>query len=340
MTALPAASRDSTSRRTPGRPTNRERARGSAAGQPDQGAGRHLGAGHGVRQARPGVLHPPGLAGLAGGLLPAGRPGGPGAGRRAGRAGAGRVGRADLGLLRHLRDSRRAAGRADPRRAGPRLGQPEPIARRTRGGDRDSAAAGWRACSRSWPSTTRCERRPAAGSRTGQPWYFDEPKWTALRKVRAAEADLMRAYAHGEGCLMQFLQLALDDPDPQPCGRCSVCTGRRCPPPAPARRVGDDVDAARPFFRGQDVVVEPRKLWAARIAGPQGQDPRSWRRAGRSAFADDPAWDGELAALWRQRRRRAARDPGRHGRGAEALVDDLGAAGRGGRPCRRGASRP
>ena len=34
----------------------------------------------------------------------------------------------------------------------------------------------------------------------------------------------MRSYAHGEGCLMQFLQQALDDPDPRPCGRCSVCT--------------------------------------------------------------------------------------------------------------------
>ena len=106
---------------------------------------------------------------------------------------------------------------------------------------------------------------------TGKPWYFDEAKWAALRKVRAAEADLMRAYAHGEGCLMQFLQLALDDPDPQPCGRCSVCTGEL---PA-ARRASDTEtrdDAARRFFRGQDVVVEPRKLWARWTARPQGPD--------------------------------------------------------------------
>ncbi|MDN5803642.1 MAG: DEAD/DEAH box helicase, partial [Microlunatus sp.] len=37
---------------------------------------------------------------------------------------------------------------------------------------------------------------------TGRGWYFDEAKWAALRKVRAAEADLMRRYAHGDGCLM------------------------------------------------------------------------------------------------------------------------------------------
>ena len=61
---------------------------------------------------------------------------------------------------------------------------------------------------------------------TGRAWYFDEQKWSELRRVRAAEADLMRRYAHGEGCLMEFLQRALDDPDPGPCGRCSVCDGR------------------------------------------------------------------------------------------------------------------
>ena len=32
---------------------------------------------------------------------------------------------------------------------------------------------------------------------TGRPWYFDEQKWNALRGVRAAEAGLMRGYAHG-----------------------------------------------------------------------------------------------------------------------------------------------
>ena len=68
---------------------------------------------------------------------------------------------------------------------------------------------------------------------TGKRWYFDEAKWNALRQVRAEEADLMRHYAHGDGCLMQFLQQALDDPDPQPCGRCSVCDGR-LPVPGPA----------------------------------------------------------------------------------------------------------
>lgn len=139
--------------------------------------------------------------------------------------------------------------------------------------------------------------RDGSGWREGErPWVYDEAKWSALRRVRAAEADLMRRYAHGAGCLMQFLQQALDDPDPRPCGRCSVCTGTL---PAPGGAPDPDtVVAAQRFFRGQDVVVEPRKLW------PGGLPDRKGRIAGLApgralAFADDPAWSEVLATLWR-----------------------------------------
>ncbi len=140
------------------------------------------------------------------------------------------------------------------------------------------------------------ERRSGGWASTGQPWYFDEAKWTALRQVRAAEADLMRSYAHGNGCLMQFLQQALDDPEQRPCGRCSVCTGQL---PAPgAQPVTETIDAARRFFRGQDVVVEPRKQWASGLPGRKGRI--TFLAPGRAlAFADDPAWNIDLAELWR-----------------------------------------
>ena len=132
---------------------------------------------------------------------------------------------------------------------------------------------------------------------TGQPWHFDAPKWDELRSVRAAEADLMRRYAHGEGCLMQFLQQALDDPDPQPCGRCTVCDGR-LPEPG-ARPSQDTITAARTFFRGLDVRVEPRKLWPPRT--PQVKGKIRGIAEGRAiAFADDPAWAESLADLWRR----------------------------------------
>lgn len=131
---------------------------------------------------------------------------------------------------------------------------------------------------------------------TGQEWHFDAAKWDELRSVRAAEADLMRRYAHGEGCLMQFLQQALDDPDPRPCGQCSVCDGTL---PAPGGRPSEElVTAARTFFRGLDVRVEPRKLWPPRT--PQVKGRIQGIAEGRAiAFADDPAWAESLATLWR-----------------------------------------
>jgi ATP-dependent DNA helicase RecQ len=130
---------------------------------------------------------------------------------------------------------------------------------------------------------------------TGRAWYFDEQKWSDLRHVRAAESDLMRRYAHGEGCLMEFLQRALDDPDPGPCGRCSVCDGVL---PAPgARPSAELVEAARRFFRGRDVLIEPRKLWASGLAGRKGKI--AGVAPGRAlAFADDPAWGDVLRVLW------------------------------------------
>jgi len=139
------------------------------------------------------------------------------------------------------------------------------------------------------------DRRAGGWVATGQPWYFDSAKWDALRQVRKAEADLMRAYAYGKGCLMQFLQQALDDPDQRPCGRCSVCTGEL---PAPgARPQMATVDAARRFFRGQDVVVEPRKQWVARLPDRKGKI--AFMAPGRAlAYADDPAWNAELGTLW------------------------------------------
>ena len=70
---------------------------------------------------------------------------------------------------------------------------------------------------------------------TGAGYTHDQAKWDEVRQVRAREADIMRAYARGRGCLMMFLQQALDDPNPEPCGRCSVCTGELPEPGRDAR---------------------------------------------------------------------------------------------------------
>ncbi len=129
---------------------------------------------------------------------------------------------------------------------------------------------------------------------TGTRWTYDAAKWAALRRVREAEADLMRHYAAGDGCLMQFLQQALDDPDPTPCGRCSVCTGEL---PFPGASASDaSAEATLRYLRTLDVELEPRKLWPSGLADRKGKITGC--AVGRAlAFADDAAWSDAIAAL-------------------------------------------
>lgn len=137
------------------------------------------------------------------------------------------------------------------------------------------------------------ERSGSSWSATGKAWIYDAERWDALAAVRAREAGLMRSFAAGEGCLMRFLQEALDDPAPVDCGRCSVCTGL-LPPPG-ARPSTERVEAARVFARGRDVVIDPRKMWPAGV-GRKGRIVGC--EEGRAlAFADDPGWTNELHAL-------------------------------------------
>jgi ATP-dependent DNA helicase RecQ len=125
---------------------------------------------------------------------------------------------------------------------------------------------------------------------TGQPWVFDADRYAALRRARAAEAELMRRYATAQQCLMMLLQQTLDDPDPQPCGRCGVCTGAPVVAGAPP---ADAVDDARRWMRAATYRLEPRKMWPSgagrrgRIAGAD---------EGRAVtFADDQAWPEVVA---------------------------------------------
>ena len=130
---------------------------------------------------------------------------------------------------------------------------------------------------------------------TSTPYTHDATKWTALTQTRRAEADLMRRYAHGEGCLMAYLQQALDDPSPAACGRCSVCTGVL---PSPGRHASAErLAAARAYMHGVDIVIEPRKMWPS---GGKRRGRISGLSEGRAvAFADDPGWTEELLALQR-----------------------------------------
>jgi ATP-dependent DNA helicase RecQ len=133
---------------------------------------------------------------------------------------------------------------------------------------------------------------------TGREWSYDHAKYAQLVAARRAEAELMRTYAQGGGCLDVILRRALDDPtaEGERCGRCSVCTGA-----LPAGLVGrpgsEDVGAAREWLRARDTELEPRKMWTAGI-GDAAERPWKGRiplevaasRGRAVAFADDPAW--------------------------------------------------
>ena len=77
---------------------------------------------------------------------------------------------------------------------------------------------------------------------------------------------------------MQFLQQALDDPEPQPCGRCSVCTGDL---PAPGPRPVDRDRGGRP-------PVLPRPGRGRRAAQAVGRAGCPTARAGSPVLAPGP----------------------------------------------------
>jgi ATP-dependent DNA helicase RecQ len=74
-----------------------------------------------------------------------------------------------------------------------------------------------------------------------------------------------------------------------------VCTGEV---PAPGHQPSrEQLMAARQFLRGDDVVIEPRKLWPS---GVTRKGKIHGLREGRAvAFADDAGWADELVALQR-----------------------------------------
>ncbi len=139
------------------------------------------------------------------------------------------------------------------------------------------------------------ERTQGGWIATGVPYVYDTEKWDGIRAVRKAEADIMRAYARGRGCLMEFLQQALDDPDPGPCERCSVCTGQL---PAPGHELDPaTVEAVRMWLRGADTVLEPRKRWPAGAAGGR-KGAIVGATTGRAlTYADTPGWLNAITAL-------------------------------------------
>ncbi|MGH1562072.1 RecQ family ATP-dependent DNA helicase [Mumia sp. DW29H23] len=135
------------------------------------------------------------------------------------------------------------------------------------------------------------ERVERGWVRTGAAWSYDQEHYDGVVGVRRREADIMRAYTRGARCLMQLLQESLDDPQAAPCGRCSVCRGTLPDGLAEAPQP-ETVRAVATVLRGEDHVLEPRKMWPGGAFGTRGRiAPDRAVEPGRAlVHADAPEW--------------------------------------------------
>jgi ATP-dependent DNA helicase RecQ len=93
--------------------------------------------------------------------------------------------------------------------------------------------------------------------RTSKAWQPDTERFEQVTQHRRAELAEIRRYVEYDGCLMEFLARALDDPAAAPCGKCMNCakhTTRRSVPM-------DLAQAAVDFLRSDALVLEPRHFW-------------------------------------------------------------------------------
>lgn len=92
--------------------------------------------------------------------------------------------------------------------------------------------------------------------RTPVAYRMDHARIGRLTQQRESEWREVQAYIDERGCLMQFLARALDDANPQPCGKCSSCVGR--PVIASTASHANVLSAAR-FLRHSEIPLECNK---------------------------------------------------------------------------------
>jgi ATP-dependent DNA helicase RecQ len=87
-------------------------------------------------------------------------------------------------------------------------------------------------------------------------WSYDGERYARVTALRREEQRAMESFGSDGRCLMRALQSELDDPDPQDCGRCAVCTAPRfATPPDPAL-----VELAGRHLRSAPIELEVKKM--------------------------------------------------------------------------------
>lgn len=138
---------------------------------------------------------------------------------------------------------------------------------------------------------------------TGQPWSYDEQRYSRVAQTRAHEQQLMLDYQRSCSCAMRYLQQCLDDPDATDCGRCDRCAGPWYPSEVPPA----NADAARAQLARAGVALEPRAMW------PSGMDrlrvPAKGRIPAEQAMLEGRALARLSDLGWGTRLRELFRDP-------------------------------
>ncbi|MBA1432101.1 MAG: RecQ family ATP-dependent DNA helicase [Epsilonproteobacteria bacterium] len=102
---------------------------------------------------------------------------------------------------------------------------------------------------------------PSPVTRIGSKWYrtptkyvHDREKIEAILAIRQSEWDEMQSYLDTDECLMLFLQNALNDLNPQICGKCANCLT-----PLSGTFSHENGLKAADFLKKSDIVFSPKK---------------------------------------------------------------------------------
>ncbi len=134
---------------------------------------------------------------------------------------------------------------------------------------------------------------------TGQPWAYDAERYERVSAARAVEQRAMLEYISTDGCRMSFLREQLDDPAPDPCGRCDNCGGLSLPSAVDQQ----SIVAAKAELEVPGVAVEPRAQWPSAMSAlgvalsgriPAAEKAASGRAVGR---LDGIGWGSALRGL-------------------------------------------
>ena len=124
--------------------------------------------------------------------------------------------------------------------------------------------------------------------RPGNEWAYDAERYARITELRRREQTAMAAFGADGRCLMRALQEELDDPDPQDCGRCSVCAGPKFDGPLDETLVRDGAI----HLRSRPVLIETKKM-APDAEGKMKKIPEHVRAEEGRALArlGDGGWD-------------------------------------------------